>query len=285
MFGRAITAAVIGIVATSGSVGAHERRHEERHDHWRGSFREYDLGLWRGGYWHNGWYEGRMGWWWIAGGRWYHYPAPVYPYPSPYAPPVVMAPAGPPGQVWYYCGNPAGYYPYVPQCMMQWQQVMPQPAAQPSEPMMMMAPPPATPSSSGPGLDKSTGGTVLGAVGGGLAGAQFGHGSGKLAATAAGTLLGAFVGHEVGSSLDRADQAASQQAAQRAYQAPLGQGIAWSSPENGHSGTITPTREGQDSSGNSCREFQQSVIIEGKVAQATGTACRQGDGTWKVIDR
>jgi hypothetical protein len=27
---------------------------------------------------------------------------------------------------WFYCGNPQGYYPYVPQCSVPWQQVPPQ---------------------------------------------------------------------------------------------------------------------------------------------------------------
>jgi len=248
--------------------------------HWRGGdghrFHERDFGYWRGGNWWRGWHEGRDGWWWIAGGGWYWYPAPVYPYPDPYRPPLV---AVVPGEVWYYCQNPAGYYPSVPACSLPWQAVPASP--QPPPQAMPMAPPPMAPSS--PGIDKATGGTVLGAIGGGVAGAQFGHGAGKLAAVAAGTLLGAFVGHEVGQSLDRADAVAAGRAERTAYQAPLGQAITWSNTENGHSGTIMPIREGQDSAGNTCREFQQSVVIDGKVEQANGTACRQPDGVWKVL--
>ena len=29
----------------------------------------------------------------------------------------------PPTQVWYYCPNPQGYYPYVAQCYSGWQAV------------------------------------------------------------------------------------------------------------------------------------------------------------------
>ncbi|MDD5295741.1 MAG: hypothetical protein PHU46_02405 [Rhodocyclaceae bacterium] len=121
---------------------------ERGHDrHWRGNFHEHDLELWRGGRWHQGRHGGRLGWWWIVGGTWYLYSAPVYPYPDPYQPPVVMVeqpqvvPAPPvyapppapvaapaPVQYWYYCRNPAGYYPYVPQCRGGWQKV---PAAPP----------------------------------------------------------------------------------------------------------------------------------------------------------
>ena len=261
----------------------------EEHEHWRGEihrFHEHDLPYWRGGQWLHGPHEGRLGWWWVVGGIWYYYPAPVYPYPDPYRPPAVVIEPQPSGQYWYYCNNPAGYYPYVTSCFTPWQAV---PAsAQPPQPVppQPMMPPPASgqysPEPSG-GLDKTTGGTLLGAAGGGLLGSQLGHGSGNLAATAIGTLLGAFIGHEVGQSLDQADSLAARQAEQSAYQAPLGHSITWNSPQTGHTGNITPVRDGQDSTGNYCREFQQNVTVNGRSEQAVGTACRQPDGTWKVL--
>jgi hypothetical protein len=59
----------------------------------------------------------------VAGAR-YFYPTPVYPYPDPYLPPAAV-PSPPPAetQYWYYCPDPAGYYPYVPQCRTGWEQV------------------------------------------------------------------------------------------------------------------------------------------------------------------
>jgi surface antigen len=131
---------------------------------------------------------------------------------------------------------------------------------------------------------KQGGGTLLGGIGGGLAGAQFGHGSGKLAATAIGTLLGAFVGSEVGKSLDKADQAYANRAEASAHTTPIGRSIAWNNPDSGHSGTITPTREGYDTAtGGYCREYQTTVNIGGQNERAFGTACRQPDGSWKVV--
>jgi surface antigen len=255
-------------------------------DHWRGPEHGPGPGRimvpndWHGGHWRHDWHDGRFGWWWVVGGgAWYFYPAPVYPYPDPYTPPgVALAPTA---QVAYYCGNPAGYYPAVAQCFMPWQMVSlaaPAPVVAAPAPMAVPAPAP----SSG-GIDKTTGGTVLGAVGGAVAGAQFGQGSGKIAAAVAGTLLGAFIGHEVGASLDRADALAAQQAAQRAYVAPVGQTITWNSPDTGHSGTVTPTREGRDAQNNTCREFKQTVVIDGKQTEVTSTACRKADGSWVVI--
>jgi hypothetical protein len=58
---------------------------------------------------------------------------PPYPYSYPAPPPVVIqqppvvqsAPPAPAPVYWYYCPNPAGYYPYVQQCPSAWMQVVP----------------------------------------------------------------------------------------------------------------------------------------------------------------
>ena len=134
------------------------------------------------------------------------------------------------------------------------------------------------------GINKTTGGTALGGIVGGLAGSQFGGGVGKLATTAVGTVAGAFIGHEIGVALDRADQAAAQPARQQATTAPVGKTIAWNNPDNGHAGTVTPTRDGRDQAGNYCREYETTVTVTGETKKAFGTACQQPDGTWKVVN-
>lgn len=134
------------------------------------------------------------------------------------------------------------------------------------------------------GGQKQTGGTLIGGAAGAIAGAQFGSGSGRIAAAAVGTLLGALVGSEVGRSLDKADLAYANQANARAQTAPVGQPIQWNNPQTGNYGTITPVRDGTDTrTGAYCREFQQTVTIGGRTESAYGTACRQPDGTWKVV--
>ncbi len=234
---------------------------------------------WAGGHWAHDWWDGRYGWWWVVGGARYFFAEPVYPYPSAVIPPGMVA--APPPQNAYYCGNPAGYYPAVAQCFVAWQLV---PVAVQPAPVVVApsAPVYAAPSTSTSSV-KTTGGTILGAVGGGVAGAQFGQGQGRVAAAILGTVLGAFVGHEVGASLDRADALAAQQAAQQAYTAPVGQTITWNAPSTAHSGTITPTREGRDAQNNACREFKQTVVIDGKQTEVTSTACQKADGTWVQI--
>ena len=131
--------------------------------------------------------------------------------------------------------------------------------------------------------EKEIGGTLIGAGLGGLAGSQIGGGTGKLIATGAGVALGGFLGNQVGKSLDRADRLEMERAQNTAYSAPVGQQITWNNPQSGHSGTITPTRDGQDASGNYCREFQQTINIGGQAQQGYGKAYRQPDGSWKIV--
>jgi hypothetical protein len=50
-------------------------------------------------------------------------PPPVYVAPAP----QVYVQPPPPQPYWYYCDNPQGYYPYVPQCPGGWRQVLPTP--------------------------------------------------------------------------------------------------------------------------------------------------------------
>jgi len=126
-------------------------------------------------------------------------------------------------------------------------------------------------------------GTLGGAALGGWGGSQIGAGTGKLAAVAAGTLLGAFLGSGLGSSLDRADEVYARQAAASAYAAPVGVPIQWSNPHTGNAGAIATTREGWTASGAYCREFQQQVIVDGRVQSAFGRACQQPDGTWRIV--
>ena len=130
---------------------------------------------------------------------------------------------------------------------------------------------------------KQTVGGLTGAALGGLLGAQFGGGRGQLATTAVGVLLGALAGSEIGRTMDQVDRMKASQAATQATQAPLGQTITWNNPNTGNYGTYTPTRDGTSSSGEYCREYQQTVTIGGQTQQGYGIACRQPDGTWRLM--
>ena len=104
-----------------------------------------------------------------------------------------------------------------------------------------------------------------------------------MAAVAIGALLGAFAGNEIGKSLDKSDHIALENAGEQARTAPIGKTIDWSNPKSGNSGTVTPIREGRHTGrGNYCREFKQTVTIDGRTKEAFGVACRQPDGSWKI---
>lgn len=133
------------------------------------------------------------------------------------------------------------------------------------------------------GQRETTGG-LAGAALGGLLGAQFGSGTGQLVGTAVGVLVGGLMGSEVGRSMDEVDRMKANQAVTQAQRAPLGETIAWNNPENDHYGSITPTRDGYSESGMYCREFYQTVNIGGKEEDAYGIACRQPDGSWRIVE-
>lgn len=131
---------------------------------------------------------------------------------------------------------------------------------------------------------KESGGTLLGAGTGALLGAQVGQGRGRLVAVAIGTLAGALIGQEIGKSLDRADQLAMERNAQYALEnTRTYTTTTWRNPDSGNYGSITPVETYQTTQGQYCREYTQNVVVAGERQQAYGTACRQPDGTWKIV--
>ena len=132
---------------------------------------------------------------------------------------------------------------------------------------------------------KETGGALAGAAAGGLLGSQFGSGSGQLAMTGAGVILGAFLGSQVGQSLDRSDQLYAQQAANQAFEGGRsGSSYAWQNPDSGNSGVIRPQGVSYYQQGQPCRQYTQTVYVGGRAETLTGTACRNTDGTWTIVN-
>lgn len=137
----------------------------------------------------------------------------------------------------------------------------------------------------GQGFNKQEAGTVLGAVGGGIVGSNIGKGKGAIAATIGGALLGGLLGNQVGASLDNADRVAYSQAAQTAFNdGGNGQTLPWNNPKSGNSGSITPKNYYQNSQGQYCREYTQTINVGGKTQSGYGTACRQPDGSWQIVE-
>jgi len=128
------------------------------------------------------------------------------------------------------------------------------------------------------------GGAILGGIVGAAIGSQVGGGKGRLAAVGVGALIGAVVGRDIGRSMDSADQAYATGSFGHAMEyAPTCSTITWNNPRSGSSGTVTPVETYEPQPGRYCREFQQEVVIGGKVQDAYGTACRQPDGSWEIV--
>ena len=132
-----------------------------------------------------------------------------------------------------------------------------------------------------------SGGALLGTLGGaalgGFLGSQIGGGTTQLALTGAGVLVGGLVGNQVGKALTCEDQQQVQNTTQQTLETqPSGTSIAWNNPDSGNSGTVTPTETYQQADGRYCREFQQTINVNGKTETGFGTACRNADGSWEI---
>ena len=128
-------------------------------------------------------------------------------------------------------------------------------------------------------------GSVIGAIGGGVIGHQFGRGSGKALSTFAGVLLGSVVGGQIGRDLDEAERLRLASATQYALENQRsGTRTVWDNPDRRVCGVVVPKPAFKNELDQYCREFQQTVVIDGKKQNAYGTACRQPDGQWKIAN-
>lgn len=123
-------------------------------------------------------------------------------------------------------------------------------------------------------------GSLTGGVVGGLLGSQFGGGSGKVAAATGGALLGAFLGGRIGQYMDRQDKLEMQRALETA---PTGKAVSWKNPDSGNRYSVKPTRTYYRNE-QPCREYITHAVIGGKKEQIYGRACRQADGSWRVVN-
>ncbi|MGB3810123.1 MAG: RT0821/Lpp0805 family surface protein [Parvibaculum sp.] len=124
-------------------------------------------------------------------------------------------------------------------------------------------------------------GGLGGAVVGGLLGSTIGGGSGKTIATIGGALAGGLVGNNLLAKLNCEDQGYLGNSTQRSLDS--GQPVSWRNPDSGTYGDVTPVRSYNSDSGQYCREYQQTIYVGGKKENGYGTACRQPDGSWKIV--
>lgn len=122
-------------------------------------------------------------------------------------------------------------------------------------------------------------GMVIGGVLGGVLGSNVGAGDGRTAAIIAGTMIGAAIGGNVGRSMDDTDRLKTAHSLETVRTGVPSQ---WVNPDSGNQYTVTPTRTYDEGTG-PCREYTVDAVVAGKKDKLYGTACRQADGSWKVV--
>jgi surface antigen len=73
---------------------------------------------------------------------------------------------------------------------------------------------------------------------------------------------------------------AQESAISAAHGGTSGTPIAWSDAPSGLEGALVPDRGGDNAE--SCRHYQQTVILAGETLQGQIAACSQQDGSWKL---
>ncbi|MGE0109385.1 MAG: glycine zipper 2TM domain-containing protein [Bdellovibrionales bacterium] len=168
--------------------------------------------------------------------------------------------------------------------------------------------------------DSSFWGTAMGATLGGYLGSTIGKGAGNLAATGAGVFIGGALGNSIGHSLDRANRPYSVASPRYysygaytpgfdeyrpTYVAPYAppprtiyveeapQIIEYHyAPRVVHttgsfvgppSGARPPKFKHKNRNGQYCREFTQTIMIDGDLQESYGTACLRPDGSWQIV--
>ncbi|MBI1180698.1 MAG: hypothetical protein GC201_09080 [Alphaproteobacteria bacterium] len=127
-------------------------------------------------------------------------------------------------------------------------------------------------------------GTVVGAGIGAALGAHA-HGSAKAPTMILGALIGGAIGNRIGNRLDEADRERHERASYQALEYGRSYDTqGWYDPDTGARGSVTPRPAYQNDQGLYCREFQQDIWIGGRQEQGYGTACRQPDGSWRIVN-
>jgi surface antigen len=127
-------------------------------------------------------------------------------------------------------------------------------------------------------------GAIFGAIIGGIIGNQFGQGSGRDAATIAGIIIGGAAGSQMARDLSCEDNYYISHAYMSGLQTvPDGRPYHWQSPYSETRGYFTPTRTYRDRRYGRCRQFTQTIYINGRPRTGHGTACRDRSGRWQIV--
>ena len=128
--------------------------------------------------------------------------------------------------------------------------------------------------------NRETVGAILGGTAGAAIGSQVGEGGARAVATIAGGIIGFIIGREIGRSMDESDRYCMGYTLDYAAD---GAAVDWYNPAYDTRYTVTPLSTFQNA-GQRCRKYSTVAAIDGRSERVEGTACRQSDGTWKVVN-
>jgi surface antigen len=134
----------------------------------------------------------------------------------------------------------------------------------------------------GGALSKTDVSVIVGAAAGCGIGTLIGRGAGETIAIISGVVIGGSIGYGVGQYLDSNDRYSYHVAQQGALE--NGNREAWSNSQNGHYGHIVPQKSFTNNQGQSCRKYTETVYVGAEKHKAYGTACKQADGSWKIME-
>jgi len=99
-----------------------------------------------------------------------------------------------------------------------------------------------------------------------------------------GIIGGGLIMNGIGADLNRRERRMAIDAEYRALEStPAGQPVAWRDERSGRGGTVTaaqPYRVGSQD----CRPYSHTITANGSSRTARGTACRNPDGSWTLLN-
>jgi surface antigen len=127
--------------------------------------------------------------------------------------------------------------------------------------------------------DRDRVGTALGAVVGGAIGAAVSDGDDRLIAVLAGATIGAVIGREIGEEMDERDRACFGHSLELLED---GRRVMWDGERSSLTYTLAP--DGRfERDGLVCRSFSLLRQSDGRQVTKRGSACRYGEGDWRMV--
>jgi len=106
--------------------------------------------------------------------------------------------------------------------------------------------------------------------------------SSDLGGIVAGTGGGVLLGNQGGAGLDDQDRKRAYAAEIQALETgPSGAPVPWRNPDSGRYGNVVPGPP-YFANGFSCRQFMETVYVDGRPQTGRWVACRNRDGTWFI---